>query len=130
MYRTSRDLRFFIPTALLIAAVWFINLIRTVSHIGYSAAPIIRHHFTSHHEHFPPLITPLICPSRHPPYPSPLVYDISLPTGEPINPEAWRWYNENVGASKCSIVDTYWQTETGAHIAVNLPGNINSGCDK
>lgn len=43
--------------------------------------------------------------------------------GEPINPEAWRWYNDNVGGGKCSIVDTYWQTETGAHIAVNLPGN-------
>ena len=43
-------------------------------------------------------------------------------TGEPINPEAWRWYNENVGGGKCTVVDTYWQTETGAHIAANLPG--------
>lgn len=33
--------------------------------------------------------------------------------GEPINPEAWRWYYEVVGKSKCSVVDTYWQTETG-----------------
>lgn len=42
--------------------------------------------------------------------------------GEPINPEAWKWYFENAGNGKCSIVDTYWQTETGGHIATNLPG--------
>jgi len=36
--------------------------------------------------------------------------------GEPINPEAWRWYYEVVGKSKCSVVDTYWQTETGGHV--------------
>lgn len=34
--------------------------------------------------------------------------------GEPINPEAWQWYYENVGQSRCPIVDTWWQTETGA----------------
>jgi acetyl-CoA synthetase len=33
--------------------------------------------------------------------------------GEPINPEAWKWYYEVVGSSQCAIVDTYWQTETG-----------------
>eukprot|EP00535_Pseudo-nitzschia_heimii_P000054 CAMPEP_0197181700 /NCGR_PEP_ID=MMETSP1423-20130617/5905_1 /TAXON_ID=476441 /ORGANISM="Pseudo-nitzschia heimii, Strain UNC1101" /LENGTH=657 /DNA_ID=CAMNT_0042631997 /DNA_START=90 /DNA_END=2063 /DNA_ORIENTATION=+ len=42
--------------------------------------------------------------------------------GEPINPEAWRWYYEVVGSSKCTVVDTYWQTETGGHIITNLPG--------
>lgn len=42
--------------------------------------------------------------------------------GEPINPQAWQWYYEVVGSSKCSIVDTYWQTETGGHIVTNLPG--------
>ena len=42
--------------------------------------------------------------------------------GEPINPEAWRWYNEVVGEGKCAIVDTWWQTETGGHMIVNLPG--------
>lgn len=42
--------------------------------------------------------------------------------GEPINPEAWKWYNENVGQGRCSIVDTYWQTETGGHLATNIPG--------
>ena len=45
--------------------------------------------------------------------------------GEPINPEAWKWYDENVGKGKCSVVDTYWQTETGAHICVNLPGETS-----
>lgn len=42
--------------------------------------------------------------------------------GEPINPEAWRWYYENIGKSECTVVDTYWQTETGGHIITNLPG--------
>mmetsp|Transcript_676 Transcript_676/g.1225 ORF Transcript_676/g.1225 Transcript_676/m.1225 type:complete len:662 (-) Transcript_676:212-2197(-) len=42
--------------------------------------------------------------------------------GEPINPEAWRWYYEVVGKSNCTVVDTYWQTETGGHIITNLPG--------
>jgi acetyl-CoA synthetase len=42
--------------------------------------------------------------------------------GEPINPEAWRWYYETVGKSDCTIVDTYWQTETGGHIVTNIPG--------
>ncbi len=42
--------------------------------------------------------------------------------GEPINPEAWKWYNEIVGNGKCPIVDTWWQTETGAHMITPLPG--------
>lgn len=42
--------------------------------------------------------------------------------GEPINPEAWNWYNENVGKKECAIVDTYWQTETGSHLITPLPG--------
>lgn len=36
--------------------------------------------------------------------------------GEPINPEAWEWYNEHVGKGECAVVDTYWQTETGSII--------------
>jgi acetyl-CoA synthetase len=44
--------------------------------------------------------------------------------GEPINPEAWMWYHENIGGSQCPIVDTYWQTETGGHILTPLPGAI------
>lgn len=42
--------------------------------------------------------------------------------GEPINPEAWKWYNEVVGKSKVPIVDTYWQTETGGIMISPLPG--------
>ena len=36
--------------------------------------------------------------------------------GEPINPEAWHWYNQHIGKGKCPIVDTFWQTETGGHM--------------
>jgi len=42
--------------------------------------------------------------------------------GEPINPEAWIWYHENVGGSRCPIVDTWWQTETGGMMITPLPG--------
>lgn len=42
--------------------------------------------------------------------------------GEPINPEAWRWYHEVVGDKRCPIVDTWWQTETGGHLITPLPG--------
>ena len=42
--------------------------------------------------------------------------------GEPINPEAWEWYYQVVGQSRCPIVDTWWQTETGAHMLTPLPG--------
>ncbi|MEG3122368.1 acetate--CoA ligase [Sphingomonas sp. GB1N7] len=42
--------------------------------------------------------------------------------GEPINPEAWRWYHEVVGGGRCPIVDTWWQTETGGHMITPLPG--------
>jgi len=42
--------------------------------------------------------------------------------GEPINPEAWEWYNEHVGKKKCPIVDTWWQTETGGILISPLPG--------
>ncbi|MFN3292942.1 MAG: acetate--CoA ligase [Gemmobacter sp.] len=44
--------------------------------------------------------------------------------GEPINPEAWNWYNTHVGKGKCPIVDTFWQTETGGHMLTPLPGAI------
>ncbi len=42
--------------------------------------------------------------------------------GEPINPEAWHWYHENIGNSQCPIVDTWWQTETGGMLITPLPG--------
>ena len=42
--------------------------------------------------------------------------------GEPINPEAWMWYHENIGLGSCPIVDTWWQTETGMIMVTPLPG--------
>jgi len=57
----------------------------------------------------------------------PKQYDLSSlrilgSVGEPINPEAWMWYYETVGGSRCPIVDTWWQTETGGHLITPLPG--------
>jgi len=57
----------------------------------------------------------------------PRKYDLSSlrilgTVGEPINPEAWMWYHETVGATRCPIVDTWWQTETGGHMITPLPG--------
>ncbi|MFD1121666.1 acetate--CoA ligase [Methylophilus flavus] len=57
----------------------------------------------------------------------PSKYDLSSlrllgTVGEPINPEAWMWYYEQVGGSRCPIVDTFWQTETGGHVITPLPG--------
>ena len=57
----------------------------------------------------------------------PKSYDLSSlrllgSVGEPINPEAWIWYYENVGGSRCPIADTFWQTETGGHMISPLPG--------
>jgi acetyl-CoA synthetase len=44
--------------------------------------------------------------------------------GEPINPEAWMWYHEHIGGENCPIVDTWWQTETGAIMITPLPGAV------
>jgi acetyl-CoA synthetase len=44
--------------------------------------------------------------------------------GEPINPEAWIWFHKEIGHERCPIVDTWWQTETGAHMLTPLPGAI------
>jgi acetyl-CoA synthetase len=44
--------------------------------------------------------------------------------GEPINPEAWMWYREKVGHNRCPIVDTWWQTETGAILIAPIPGAV------
>ncbi len=57
----------------------------------------------------------------------PAKYDLSSikvlgSVGEPINPEAWRWYHKNIGRNKCPIVDTWWQTETGGILITPLPG--------
>ncbi len=57
----------------------------------------------------------------------PKQYDLSSlrllgSVGEPINPEAWMWYYEEVGNNNCPIMDTFWQTETGGHVITPLPG--------
>ncbi|MEO8343652.1 MAG: acetate--CoA ligase [Gallionella sp.] len=57
----------------------------------------------------------------------PKQYDLSSlrllgTVGEPINPEAWMWYYNTVGQTRCPIVDTWWQTETGCHMIAPLPG--------
>ena len=46
--------------------------------------------------------------------------------GEPINPEAWHWYNDHVGRRQCAIVDTFWQTETGSIVVTPFPGAIET----
>ena len=45
--------------------------------------------------------------------------------GEPINAKAWNWYHQVIGGGKCPIVDTWWQTETGAILLTPLPGAWN-----
>jgi acetyl-CoA synthetase len=59
----------------------------------------------------------------------PKQYDLSSlrllgSVGEPINPEAWMWYYTTVGQSRCPLVDTWWQTETGAHMIAPTPGAV------
>ena len=56
----------------------------------------------------------------------PSKYDLSSlqflgTVGEPINPAAWQWYHDVIGRKRCSVLDTYWQTESGGHIITNLP---------
>ncbi len=59
----------------------------------------------------------------------PAEYDLSSirllgTVGEPINPEAWMWYHKAIGGERCPIVDTGWQTETGAHMIAPVPGAV------
>ncbi len=59
----------------------------------------------------------------------PAKYDLSSlrllgTVGEPINPEAWIWYNKVIGGERCPIVDTWWQTETGANMIAPIPGAV------
>ncbi|HEY4370443.1 MAG TPA: acetate--CoA ligase [Burkholderiales bacterium] len=75
----------------------------------------------------PTAIRSLIKASEVDPKAHPRNYDLKSlrilgSVGEPINPEAWMWYYENVGGNKCPIVDTFWQTETGGHMITPLPG--------
>jgi acetyl-CoA synthetase len=75
----------------------------------------------------PTAIRSLIKASEATPACAPAKYDLSSlrllgSVGEPINPEAWMWYHTQVGGSRCPIVDTWWQTETGGHMITPLPG--------
>ncbi|BAL24033.1 acetate--CoA ligase [Azoarcus sp. KH32C] len=75
----------------------------------------------------PTAIRSLIKAADNNPTVHPTKYDLSSlrilgSVGEPINPAAWEWYYENVGGSRCPIVDTFWQTETGGHMITPLPG--------
>ncbi len=75
----------------------------------------------------PTAIRSLIKASDTNPATAPSNYDLSSlrllgTVGEPINPAAWMWYYESVGGSRCPIVDTFWQTETGGHMITPLPG--------
>ncbi len=78
----------------------------------------------------PTAIRSLIKASETTPAVHPRNYDLSSlrllgSVGEPINPEAWMWYHENIGGGNCPIVDTFWQTETGGHMITPLPGVTN-----
>jgi len=75
----------------------------------------------------PTAIRSLIKASEVNPATAPDKYDLSSlrllgSVGEPINPEAWMWYYEKIGGSRCPIMDTFWQTETGGHVITPLPG--------
>jgi acetyl-CoA synthetase len=75
----------------------------------------------------PTAIRALVKASDVNPQTAPKNYDLSTlrllgSVGEPINPEAWMWYHDNVGGGRCPIVDTWWQTETGGHLITPLPG--------
>jgi len=75
----------------------------------------------------PTAIRSLIKAGENAPTTHPKNYDLSSlrilgSVGEPINPEAWMWYYNNVGGARCPIVDTFWQTETGGHMITPLPG--------
>jgi acetyl-CoA synthetase len=74
----------------------------------------------------PTAIRSLIKASETVPATHPKNYDLSSlrllgSVGEPINPEAWMWYYNNVGGARCPILDTFWQTETGGHMMTPLP---------
>lgn len=75
----------------------------------------------------PTAIRSLIKAADNNPTVHPTKYDLSSlrllgSVGEPINPAAWEWYYQNVGSSRCPIVDTFWQTETGGHMITPMPG--------
>ncbi len=75
----------------------------------------------------PTAIRSLIKAAETTPSIDPSYYDLSSlrllgSVGEPINPQTWMWYYDKIGGSRCPIVDTFWQTETGGHVITPLPG--------
>ncbi|NGM88642.1 acetate--CoA ligase [Parapusillimonas sp. SGNA-6] len=98
----------------------------TYPHAGRFWEMIERHKVTIFYT-APTAIRSLIKGAQAQPDTHPQHYDLSSlrllgSVGEPINPEAWIWYYNNVGNGRCPIVDTWWQTETGGHILTPLPG--------
>jgi acetyl-CoA synthetase len=88
---------------------------------------MIQKHKTTIFYTAPTAIRSLIKAADADPNAHPKKYDLSSlrllgSVGEPINPETWMWYYENVGGQRCPIVDTFWQTETGGHMITPLPG--------
>lgn len=74
----------------------------------------------------PTAIRALLKASAGDPMVSPEFYDLTSlrllgTVGEPISPEAWKWYHTHVGGGRCPVLDTFWQTETGAHLITPLP---------
>ena len=88
---------------------------------------MIQNHKVSVFYTAPTAIRSLIKASEGTPSTHPKNYNLSSlrilgSVGEPINPEAWMWYYNNVGGGRCPILDTFWQTETGGHMITPLPG--------
>jgi acetyl-CoA synthetase len=87
---------------------------------------MIQNHKVSIFYTAPTAIRSLIKASETNPAAHPRNYDLSSlrllgSVGEPINPEAWMWYYEQVGGGRCPVMDTFWQTETGGHVITPLP---------
>jgi acetyl-CoA synthetase len=98
----------------------------TYPHAGRFWEMIARHKVSIFYT-APTAIRSLIKASEADPKAHPSAFDTSSlrllgTVGEPINPEAWIWYHVNVGGSRCPIVDTFWQTETGGHMISPMPG--------
>jgi acetyl-CoA synthetase len=100
--------------------------IPTYPHAGRFWQMIERHRVTVFAT-APTAIRALIKANSAAPETAPTQYDLSslrilATAGEPINPEAWIWYHEQVGGSRCPILDTFWQTESGGQMIAPLPG--------
>lgn len=98
----------------------------THPHAGRFWEMIAKHHCSIFYT-APTAIRSLIKASEMTPAAHPKHYDLSSlrllgSVGEPINPEAWMWYHQEVGGGRCPIVDTFWQTETGGIMISPLPG--------